>query len=66
MNKITSKSLESDEEKSFVSSNVLSSLKKHKVDYYVITEQQYQTLGIIDRFIRTISDYLKKNEPAED
>jgi hypothetical protein len=38
MNKITIKSLESDEEKSFVSSNVLSYLKKHKIDYYVITE----------------------------
>jgi hypothetical protein len=39
MNKITIKSLESDEEKSFVLSNVLSYLKKHKEDYYAITEQ---------------------------
>jgi hypothetical protein len=66
MNKITFKSLESDEEKSFLSSNVLSSLKKHKVDYYVITEQQHQTLGVIDIFIRTMRDYLKKNDPADD
>jgi hypothetical protein len=34
------------------------------VDYYVITEQQHQSLGIIDRFIRIMRDYLKKNEPA--
>jgi hypothetical protein len=60
------KSLESDEEKSFVSSDVLSYLKKHKIDYYVITEQQHQSLPIIDRFIRTMRDYLKKNEPADD
>jgi hypothetical protein len=63
MNKITVKSLESDEEKSFVSSDVLSYLKKK--DYYIITEQQHQTLGIIDRFIRTMRDYLKKNGPAD-
>jgi hypothetical protein len=62
----TIKSLESDEEKSFVSSDVLSYLTQHKVDYYVITEQQHQSLGIIDRFIRTMRDYLKKNEPADD
>jgi hypothetical protein len=66
MHKITIKSLESDEEKSFVSSDILSYCKKHKVDYYVITEQQHQSLGIIDRFIRTMLDYLKKNEPADD
>jgi hypothetical protein len=36
------------------------------VDYYVLTEQQHQSLGIIDRFIRTMRDNLKKNEPADD
>jgi hypothetical protein len=65
-NKLTIKSLESDEEKSFVSSDVLSYLKQHKIDYYVITEQQHQSLAIIDRFIRTMRDYLKKNESADD
>jgi hypothetical protein len=40
--------------------------KQNKVDYYIITEQQHQSLGIIDRFIRTKRDYLKKNEPADD
>jgi hypothetical protein len=42
-NKLTIKSLESDEEKSFVSSDVLTYLKKHKIDYYLITEQQHRT-----------------------
>jgi hypothetical protein len=56
MNKITMKSLESDEEKSFVSSDVLSYLEQHKIDYYLLTEQEHQTLGIIDRFIRTMHD----------
>jgi hypothetical protein len=65
-NKITIKSLESDEEKSFVSHKVLTYLKKNKIDYYIITEQQHQTLGIIDRFIRTMRSYLKKNEPVDD
>jgi hypothetical protein len=36
--KITIKSLKSDEEKSFVSFEVLEYLKKNKIDYYVITE----------------------------
>jgi hypothetical protein len=40
-NKLTIKSLESDEEKSIVSSDVLTYLKKHKIDYYVIIEQQH-------------------------
>jgi hypothetical protein len=39
MNKLTIKSLESDEEKSFVSSEVLEHFKKYNLDYYVITEQ---------------------------
>jgi hypothetical protein len=38
MNKITLKSLESDEEKSFGSPEVLEYLKKHTIDYYVIKE----------------------------
>jgi hypothetical protein len=63
--KLTIKSFESDEEKSFVSSIILTYLKKHKVDYYVITEQQYQSLAIIDCFIRTMRDYLKKNESGD-
>jgi hypothetical protein len=48
-----------------VSSDILNYLKQHKVDYYIITEKQHQSLGIIDRFIRTMRDYLKKNEPAD-
>jgi hypothetical protein len=59
------KSLESDEQKSFVSSEVLDYLKKHKIDYYVITEQQHQSRDIIDRFIRTMCDYHKKNESTD-
>jgi hypothetical protein len=55
-NKLTIKSLESDEEKSFVSSEILSYLKIKNVDYYVIKEQQHQSLAIIDRFIRTMRD----------
>jgi hypothetical protein len=65
-NKLTIQSLESDEEKSFVLSAIHDYLKKKKVDYYVITEQQHQSLGIIDIFIITMSDYQKKNEPADD
>jgi hypothetical protein len=65
-NKLTIKSLESDEEKSFVSSEILSYLKKKNVDYYIITEQQHQSLALIDRFIRTNRDYIKNNEPADD
>jgi hypothetical protein len=63
-NKLTIISLESDEEKSFLPFDILSYLKKHKVDYYVTNEQHHQSLGIIDRFIRTMRDYLKKNEPS--
>jgi hypothetical protein len=37
-NNLTNKSLKSDEEKSFVSSNILTYLKKHNEDYSVITE----------------------------
>jgi hypothetical protein len=48
-----------------MSSDVLSYLKKHKIDHYIITEQQHQSLSIIDRFIRTMRDYLKKNKPAD-
>jgi hypothetical protein len=66
-NKLTNiKSLESDEDKSFISSDVLFYLKQHKIDYYVITEQQHQSLAIIDRFIRTMRDYLKKNKATND
>jgi hypothetical protein len=65
-NKLTIKSLESNEGKSFISSDILNYLKKHKIDYYVITGQQHQTLGIIDRFIRIMCDYLTKNEPTDD
>jgi hypothetical protein len=65
MNKITIKPLESDEEEPFISSDVINYLKKDKIDYYVITEQQHQTLGIIDRFIRTMPHFLKKTEPAD-
>jgi hypothetical protein len=64
-NKLTITSLESDEENSFLSSDVLKILKKKKIDYYVIKEQQHQTLGIIDHFIRIMRDYLQKNEPAD-
>jgi aminopeptidase N len=33
---------------------------------FVIAEQLHQSLCIIDRFIRTMRDYIKKNEPADD
>jgi hypothetical protein len=38
------KCLESEKRKIIVSSELLVYLKKHKIDYYVITEQQHQSL----------------------
>jgi hypothetical protein len=65
MNKKTVESLALHEEKSFESSQVLEYLKKHKIDYYIITEQQHLSVKIIDKFIKTMHDYLKENEPAD-
>jgi hypothetical protein len=56
------KSLESDEDPSFKSKEVLDYLSKKDIDYYIVTESQHQTLGLIDRFIRTLRDYCQKNK----
>jgi hypothetical protein len=59
------KSLESDEDPSFKSKEFLSYLSKKDIDYYIVTESQHQTLGIIDRFIQTLRDYCLKNQPLD-
>jgi hypothetical protein len=59
------KLLESDEDPSFKSKEVLSYLSKKDSDYYIVTESQHQTLGIIDRFIRTLRDYRLKNQSLD-
>jgi hypothetical protein len=43
---------------------VLNYLSKEDIDYYIVTKQQHSALSIINRFIRTLRDYCKKNEPA--
>jgi hypothetical protein len=45
---------------------VLEYLKKKGVDYYVVTEQRHNNLAIVDQFIRTLRDYLRKNKPMTD
>ena len=48
--------LTSDEESAFVEKNNLKLLKENKVVVHIVTEQNHSTLGIIDRFIRTLRD----------
>jgi hypothetical protein len=59
-------SLTSDEEKACISKIVLKSLEKHHVDGNIITEQRHTALSILDRFVRTIRDYGRKNKPFTD
>jgi hypothetical protein len=54
------KTLESDEEASFVSKPVLKYLDKKNVGYEMVTEQRHNNLSIIDRFIRTFRDWMRK------
>jgi hypothetical protein len=61
--KLKIKSLESDEEASFVSKLVLKYLKKNGVDYYVATEQRHNNLSIVNRFMRTLRDWMRENKP---
>jgi hypothetical protein len=32
-------------------------------DYYIVAEQRDNNLGIFDRFIRTLGDWMRKNKP---
>jgi hypothetical protein len=59
--KLKLKSLESDEEAAFVAKSVLKYLKKKDIDYYVVTEQRNNNISIIDRFIRTLPDWMLGN-----
>jgi hypothetical protein len=64
--KLKLKPLELDEEVSFVSKPVLKYLDKKNLDYYVVTEQRHNNLSIIDRFIRTLSNWMRKNKSISD
>ena len=48
--------LTSDEESGFVEKNNLKLLSDNNVRVHIITEQNHSSLGIIDRFIRTLRD----------
>ena len=48
--------LTSDEESAFVEKNNLKLLKDNNVKVHIITEKNHSSLGIIDRFIRTLRD----------
>ena len=48
--------LTSDEESAFVEKNNLKLLKDNGVNVHIITEKNHSSLGVIDRFIRTLSD----------
>ena len=48
--------LTSDEEPAFVEKNNVDLLKAHRVTQYIVQHQNHSSLGIIDRFIRTLRD----------
>ena len=48
--------LTSDEESAFIEKGNVKLLTDHKVRIHIITEQNHSSLGIIDRFIRTLRD----------
>ena len=54
--------LTSDEESAFVEKSVVQYLTSKHVDMHIITEKNHSSLGIIDRFIRTLRDM---NTPTE-
>lgn len=57
------KKLISDAEPAFTSKAVLDMLEKKGIDVQINDEQNHKTLGIIDRFIRTIRDAHGSNKP---
>ena len=52
----------SDEESGLISKENIEYLKNNRCGLYIVSEQQHSTLGIIDRFIRTLRDM---NTPQE-
>jgi hypothetical protein len=58
--KLKLKSWESDEKATFFSKSELKYLKKKDIEYDVITEQRHNNLSVINRFIRTIHDWMRK------
>jgi mannitol-1-phosphate/altronate dehydrogenase len=54
-------SLVSDEEALFISKPAFKDLDKKNTDYSIVTEQRYNNLSIIDRFIRITHDWMRKN-----
>jgi hypothetical protein len=42
---------------------VLKYLDEKDVNYYVVTKQRHHNLRIIERFIVTLFDWMKKNKP---
>ena len=48
--------LTSDEEPAFVEKNNVDLLKAHRVTQYIVQHQNHSSLGIIDRFVRTLRD----------
>jgi hypothetical protein len=59
LKKVKIKSLELDEEKSFVSNKEFNFHDNQNIDYYILTEQEHQSLGIIVQFRRTYGDWIK-------
>jgi hypothetical protein len=62
--------LSSDEEKAFTDHDTVRLLTNNRVSMYIVTEKHHPSLGIIDRFIRTIRDmhqptYLDKKQSHE-
>ena len=62
VNEYHSRKLTHDEEKGLVADINVDYLKEHKCALFIVQEQLHSTLGIIDRFIRTIRDM---NKPVE-
>jgi hypothetical protein len=42
---------------------MLKYLKKKRIDYYMIIEQRYNNMSIVDRFIRILLDTMMENKP---
>ena len=60
--KFKPRKLTSDEESGLIAKENLELLNNNKCGLYIVSEQQHSTLGIIDRFIRTLRDM---NTPQE-
>jgi hypothetical protein len=63
---LNNKSLESNEEASFVFKPVLKYRDKKNNDYYVITEEKHNNFSIIARFLKTLRDRMRTNRPMSD